>query len=93
MPVGNGFDIMKTVREQNCKIIVIVLTNFATEINRKRSLEEKADYFLDNSKELKELVKICNKIKKAFMVGIIYEKLTKYGLIFNCLILTKKLIN
>jgi DNA-binding response OmpR family regulator len=62
MPGGNGFDVMKTVREQDCKIIVIVLTNFATEINRKRSLEEKADYFLDKSEELKELIEICNEI-------------------------------
>jgi two-component system, NarL family, response regulator DevR len=63
MPGGSGFDVMQTVREQDYKITVIVLTNFADEFNRKRSVEEKADYFLDKSNEFMKVVDICNELK------------------------------
>ena len=59
MPGGTGFDVMKTVRKQDYKITVIVLTNFASELNRNRSIKEKADYFLDKSDEFAKVVDIC----------------------------------
>jgi DNA-binding NarL/FixJ family response regulator len=63
MPGGNGFDVMSCVRESENKITVIVLTNFATEPNRKKSIEEKVDYFLDKSTEFLKIVDICNGLK------------------------------
>lgn len=65
MPGGSGFDVMKTVREQDYKITVIMLTNFATELNRKRSIEENIDYFLDKSNEFEQVVEIFNEINKS----------------------------
>lgn len=63
MPGGSGFDVMKTVREQDYKIIVIALTNFATELNRKKAEEEAVDFFLDKSNEFSRVIEICNNLK------------------------------
>lgn len=63
MPGGSGFEAMNTVRELDYKITVIVLTNFATDLNRKRSEEEKVDYFLDKSNEFLKVLDICHKYR------------------------------
>lgn len=64
MPNGSGFEVMKTVKEQDYKITVIILTNFATVYNKKKSIEAGIDYFLDKSTEFEKVVGILKKVQK-----------------------------
>jgi len=58
MPGGDGFDVMKEIRERHMETVVIMLTNFATESNRKKSREAKVDYFLDKTNEFEKVLEI-----------------------------------
>ncbi|MBU0558521.1 MAG: response regulator transcription factor [Bacteroidetes bacterium] len=64
MPNGNGFDVIKTVKEQDYKITVIMLTNFTTENNKKKSIEAGINYFLDKSTEFEKVIGILKKVQK-----------------------------
>ncbi len=51
MPGGSGFDVLSYIQRHNLSIRVIVLTNFASEVNQKRSLKLGAHFFFDKTKE------------------------------------------
>ncbi len=51
MPGGSGFDVLSHIQRCNLAIRVIVLTNFATEVNRKRSLKLGAHFFFDKTRQ------------------------------------------
>jgi DNA-binding NarL/FixJ family response regulator len=51
MPDGSGFDVLRHIQQYNVALRVIVLTNFASEVNQKRSLKLGAHFFFDKTKE------------------------------------------
>ncbi|MHC1737072.1 MAG: response regulator transcription factor [Ignavibacteriaceae bacterium] len=58
MPGGDGFDVMKEIRKRGKETVVIMLTNYATENNRRKSLEAKVDFFLDKTNEFEKVIEI-----------------------------------
>lgn len=54
MPDGSGFDVLRT--KTTTPKLIIVLTNFPTESNRRKSMSLGADYFLDKSNEYEKLI-------------------------------------
>jgi len=55
---GNGFDVMDYLLEHDLEVVVIVLTNFATEHNEQKSYDKGADYFFDKSHEYEQLEQV-----------------------------------
>lgn len=64
MPGGSGFDVLEYIQQSSIDPIVIVLTNVATEENRKKGLRKGAHYFFDKAKEYKEAVRQVDELKK-----------------------------
>jgi len=60
MPDGSGFDILEYIKERGLKLSTIVLTNYATESNRDRSIASGADYFFDKSNEYNRAIEVLN---------------------------------
>ena len=54
MPDGSGFDVLQT--KKTTPKLIIVITNFPTESNRRKSLSLGADYFFDKSNEYEKLI-------------------------------------
>lgn len=69
MPGGTGFDVLKFIQETNLSITTIVLTNFASENNKKKSIELGADYFFDKSNEYERILDVLNTVKQGGSYG------------------------
>ena len=69
MPGGTGFDVLKYIQETNLSITTIVLTNFASDNNKKKSIELGADYFFDKSNEYERILDILNTVKQGGSYG------------------------
>lgn len=54
MPDGSGFDVLRS--KVTTPKLIIVLTNFPTESNRRKSMSLGADYFFDKSNEYEKLI-------------------------------------
>jgi len=52
---GSGFEVMDHLLEHDLEMVVIVLTNFATDYNKQRSYDKGADYFFDKSHDYEQL--------------------------------------
>ncbi len=46
---GQGFEVLDVIKKKSPKTIVIMFTNYAQSAFRKRSLEHRADFFIDKS--------------------------------------------
>lgn len=60
MPRGTGIDVMSYIKVKNIKVKVVVLTNYATEYYRKKSMELGAEYFFDKSKEFNKVITLLS---------------------------------
>ena len=69
MPGGTGFDVLKYIQETDLSITTIVLTNFASDNNKKKSIELGADYFFDKSNEYERILDILNTVKQGGSYG------------------------
>jgi DNA-binding NarL/FixJ family response regulator len=58
MPGGSGFDVLSHIQRRNLTIRVIVLTNFASEVNQKRSHKLGAHFFFDKTKEFERALDV-----------------------------------
>jgi DNA-binding NarL/FixJ family response regulator len=58
MQDDNGLDLLAEVKEKYPAMIAIVLTNYASDENRKKSLDRGADYFFDKSHDVGKLVSV-----------------------------------
>jgi DNA-binding NarL/FixJ family response regulator len=58
MPGGSGFDVLSHIQRQNMAIRVIVLTNFASEDNEKKSRKLGAHFFFDKTKEFERALDV-----------------------------------
>lgn len=56
MPGGSGLDVLSYIKERNIDVKVIVLTNYATEYYRDKSLKQGAQYFFDKSTEFMKVI-------------------------------------
>ena len=62
MPGGNGFDVLRSLKQSQLNTIVIVLTNYPFPEYRKISAELGAQFFFDKSGELEEVRKVLEKL-------------------------------
>jgi DNA-binding NarL/FixJ family response regulator len=69
MPGGTGFDVLKFIQDKNLSPTTIVLTNFASENNKKKSVELGAHYFFDKSNEYERILDILNTVKQGGSYG------------------------
>lgn len=58
MPIMSGIEVLKKLKDDLEKIDVIILTNHAEEMYRKKCLELGAKYFLDKTNDLHKLQEI-----------------------------------
>jgi DNA-binding NarL/FixJ family response regulator len=58
MPGGNGFDVLSHIHSGNLAIRVIVLTNFASEENERKSRKLGAHFFFDKTKEFERALDV-----------------------------------
>ncbi|MDZ7794216.1 MAG: response regulator transcription factor [Spirochaetia bacterium] len=63
MPGGSGLDVLSYIKEQNIEVEVIVLTNYATEYYKKKSLELGAQHFFDKSTEFNKVITLLGSMK------------------------------
>jgi DNA-binding NarL/FixJ family response regulator len=62
IPGGSGFELIKFTKDVSENIKVIILTNFANEQYKNKSLTEGADYFFDKSTEFGKLINVIKNI-------------------------------
>jgi len=62
---GSGIDVLRSLRNANSGVTVIVLTNYATAAYRKRCLDSGAQFFLDKTNEFESLPGIFEQLKSA----------------------------
>jgi two-component system, OmpR family, response regulator len=58
---GNGFEVLKTIRQAGPAPLVLVLTNHASAQHRQRCLEAGADYFFDKAIEFDRIPEVCER--------------------------------
>lgn len=58
LPGGSGLDVLGYLRNTAPSPLVIVLTNYATQVNRKRCLEGGAHHFFDKTKEYAKAIEV-----------------------------------
>lgn len=59
LPDGSGFDVLREIKKSADKTpVVMILTNFACEHYRRKSLEQGADYFFDKTTEFEEVLAV-----------------------------------
>jgi two-component system OmpR family response regulator len=58
LPGGSGFDVLGYLRNTASSPLVIVLTNYATQVNRKRCPEDGAHHFFDKTKEYAKAIEV-----------------------------------
>ena len=61
MPGGDGFEVLKTMKEKNLKSCVIDLTSYPYRQYRDKSFKLGADYFLSKETDIKKLGSIISK--------------------------------
>ena len=58
MPGGSGLQALEQIKRDHPFCVAIMLTNFATEQYREKSLQLGADYFFDKSGEFEKVVEV-----------------------------------
>jgi DNA-binding NarL/FixJ family response regulator len=64
---SSGIDVLRSLRNANSGVTVIVLTNYATAAYRKRCLDSGAQFFLDKTNEFESLPGIFEQLKSAYI--------------------------
>lgn len=59
---GNGFDLLKVIKQSHPNLKVIMLTNYPYPQYRERALEMGADHFFDKSVDFEKVIKIIKEI-------------------------------
>jgi DNA-binding NarL/FixJ family response regulator len=62
LPDGNGIEVLKSIKNSNSRIIVIVLTNYPFPQYKKICMELGADYFFDKSNDFNRIVDIVKEM-------------------------------
>jgi len=61
---GSGIEVLRTIKQGQAPMTVIMLTNYATDEYRKKCLEAGADYFLDKTNEFERLFPIMRQFRR-----------------------------
>lgn len=62
LPHRNGLEVLRSIRKQNRRCIVIVLSKLTDDFYRKKCLELKADYFFDKLSEFDGFVNLLKSL-------------------------------
>jgi len=65
MPGGNGIDVLKSIKQIDPDIKVIMFTNYPYSQYRIKCLKSGADYFLDKSAEFNKIPEIINHLAES----------------------------
>ena len=65
MPRGTGLDVLKNIKHDGGRPIVVVFTNFPYPQYRKRALEFGADYFFDKTTEFEQLRELFGQLTRS----------------------------
>lgn len=65
MPGAGGIHVLKTVRQSNPDLRIIIFTDYPYPQYRKKCLEEGTDYFFDKSSESEKLVELIRKMTRS----------------------------
>jgi DNA-binding NarL/FixJ family response regulator len=57
-PRLGGFEVLRTIKERQPSLVVIMLTAFPSEEYKHRSISMGADYFFDKSRDLKNMLSV-----------------------------------
>lgn len=58
MPGGNGIEVLRTIKQEACPPVVVMLTNHPYPQYREKCMSLGADYFLDKTKDFDRLTEI-----------------------------------
>ncbi len=58
LPDGTGMDVLKYLATRERKPLIIILTNFPNENNKRHCFEWGADYFFDKSNEYEKVISV-----------------------------------
>lgn len=61
MPKGNGFSVLKHIKQEKPRTLVIMLTNYPYEQYKKKAFELGADYFFDKSTSTDDAINVVEK--------------------------------
>ena len=67
---GNGIEVLKKLRRENCLPVVIVLTNDSAPPYRRESTQAGAEFFLDKSTEFGKMREIIRRLTERFDVNL-----------------------
>jgi len=63
MPSGSGADLVPDIKQLNPALKIIMLTNYALPENRKKCMDQGADFFFDKSTEFQKVVPVLKRIQ------------------------------
>jgi DNA-binding NarL/FixJ family response regulator len=58
LPGGAGFEVLRAIKKEQQAPLILMLTNYASESYRQKSLQEGADYFFDKSTEFENILEV-----------------------------------
>lgn len=67
---GNGIDVLKKLRRENCFPVVIILTNSSAPPYRRESTQAGAEFFLDKSTEFGKMREIIRRLTERFDLSL-----------------------
>lgn len=59
---GSGINVLSEIKTTCPKVIVIMLTNYGMDVFRKVAVDHGADYFVDKTKDIDQLIDILTKL-------------------------------
>ena len=60
MPGCSGLEVLRTIRTEKNKCVIIIFTKLADEFYRKKCRELRADYFFDKLSEFEQFLNLLN---------------------------------
>jgi len=64
MPGGSGVDVLRTIKQDPVRPVVIILTNYPYSEYRQKCLQAGADFFLDKSAEFEQISVLLEQLKQ-----------------------------
>ena len=61
MPGGNGFEVLKNIKNDKLAPLIIVLTNYSYPQYRKKCMDSGADFFFEKSTEFQKVIEVLKK--------------------------------
>ena len=70
MPVVNGFDVLRNIKNTNLSTTVLVLTNFATVPHRELCTRLGVKYFFDKTTEFERAIEVIERLTATCHAGL-----------------------